>query len=409
MSEEELLKEEILEIEDPEAETEEENERERSNFWGAFLVGAAVMAMLAAALVFGLQHFGVGKFILSDQLEYYKDLDGTYGKYYEIMKMIGEDPIAEKTPEEITEEDLKALVASIGDPYAQYFTAEEYKEFINSFTGDNVGVGIGVVYENEQIVIKTVFPDSPAEDAGLQPEDVILRVDGKTPETVEDAVAMITGEPGTKVTVTIGRNGTEQDYTMNRTKMDQKSVVYYAMEDNPEIGYIAILSFVKETGRDFKHAVKDLKSQGCSKVIIDLRNNGGGLTDVSVDVADYLLPAGKIMTDKLKNGTETVYSSDPSSAGIEYVVLVNENTASASEILTGAIQDNKGGTVIGHKTFGKGVTQVVHTFKDGSGVKLTVSEYYRPNGDKVNGLGITPDIEADNDNIIEIAIEELEQ
>ena len=177
---------------------------------------------------------------------------------------------------------------------------------------------------------------------------------------------MISGEAGTKVTLTVKRGDKTLDFDLTRQKIETDSVGYSVLEDHPEIGYINIASFIKGTDDEFKMAVKDLKSKGCTKFIIDLRDNGGGLTDSSIEIADYLLPACKIMSENTKDGTETVYNSKASSADLDMVILVNENTASASEILTAALQDNKAGTVIGTKTYGKGVTQLMHKFSDGT-------------------------------------------
>lgn len=383
----------------------EKENKPKKWFWGPFFAGILFMALVLSATVwFGKDMIQV---VTGDKLQYYKDLDDSYGKYYESVKLIATDPLVEKEMSEYTDEDIKRLVESSGDPYAQYFTKEEYEEFLNSFVGNYVGVGIGVVDVNGAITIKSVFSNGSAAEAGIEMDDVIIRVDGKEPKTVEEAVSMITGEAGTTVVVTILRDGQEMDFTLERAELDQESVVYYELEDQKNIGYIRILQFVKQTDEDFKLAVRDLENKGCDKFILDLRDNGGGLTDSSIKMADYLLPSCTIMTDVLKDGTETVYSSEESSAEIDYVVLVNEYTASASEILTAAIQDNNGATVIGRKTFGKGVTQTVHKFNDGSALKYTVSEYYRPNGDKVQGVGITPDIEVGSEEIMDKALEEL--
>ena len=273
--------------------------------------------------------------------------------------------------------------------------------------GDYVGVGIGVVQDGENIVIKTVFDDTPAAEAGIMVEDVIVMVDGEKPANVDEAVGMITGEAGTKVRLTVRRGEETLDFDLTRQKIDTDSVAYSVVEGHPEIGYINITSFIKGTDDDFKMAVKDLKSQGCTKFVLDLRDNGGGLTEPSIEIADYLLPACKIMSENTKDGTETVHNSDASSADLEMVILVNENTASASEILTAALQDNNAGTVIGTKTYGKGVTQLMHKFSDGSAVKITVTEYFRPNGETVNGIGITPDIEAEGEEVFEEVLKEL--
>lgn len=370
----------------------------------SFLFG--VIACLAAILLC-THAFGLGYFVRNDAYDYYRELDKSYGKYYEIMKMIGEDPIAQTEPEEISDEQLKEIVSSIGDPYAEYYTASEYAELEKRYMGDYVGVGIGIVQDGDNIVVMSVFEETPAAEAGVMEEDILLSVDGKKPKNVDDAVSMITGEAGTKVKLTVKRDEETLDFDLIRQKIETDSVAYDALEGHPDIGYIRIASFIVGTDDEFKMAVKDLKAKGCDKFILDLRDNGGGLTDSSIEIADYLLPSCKIMSENTKDGTETVHKSDASSADLEMVILVNENTASASEILTAALQDNNAGTVIGTKTYGKGVTQIMHKFSDGTAVKLTVTEYFRPNGETVNGVGVTPDIEAEDEKVLEEAIKEL--
>lgn len=371
----------------------------------AFLLGFAVCL---AAVLAGVKIIGLGNFVPDSQYKYYSELDAEYGKYYEIMKMIGADPIAQTDPQELNDAELKEIVGSIGDPYAEYYTKEEYAELQKRYFGDYVGIGIGIVDVDGDIVIMTVFEDAPAEEAGIQPNDIILKVDGKEPKSVDEAVDMISGEAGTEVTVTLKRGDEVLDITLNRERIETESVGYTVLDGHPDVGYISISSFIKTTDEDFKDAVKDLQSQGCDKFIIDLRDNGGGLTDSSIEIADYLLPECRIMSENTKDGTETVYNSKASSADLDMVILVNENTASASEILTAALQDNKAGTVIGTKTYGKGVTQTLHQFNDGTAVKITATEYFRPSGKTVHGVGITPDIEAEGDDVLDAALKELE-
>ena len=384
----------------------EVKEKQRGRLRGLFTFLLGAVCCLAVLFVC-VKVFGLGRYVSGSEYEYYRELDRNYGKYYEIMKMIGEDPIAEVEPQELSDAELKEIVASIGDPYAEYYTKEEYEDLQKRYLGDYVGIGVGIVQVEDEIVIMTVFEDTPAEEAGIKEEDRIIKVDGKEPKDVNDAVSMISGEAGTRVTVTVKRGEEILDFTMNRQKIETDSVGYSVLEGHPDIGYIAISSFIKGTDDDFKQAVRDLQAQGCDKFIIDLRDNGGGLTDSSIEIADYLLPACRIMSENTKDGTETVYNSKASSADLEMVILVNENTASASEILTAALQDNKAGTVIGTVTYGKGVTQIVHQFDDGSAVKLTATEYFRPSGKTVHGVGITPDIEAEGDDILDAALKEL--
>lgn len=369
-----------------------------------FVLGLLVGLMLSGITA---KLIGGGKFVPKDTYEYYQELDKNYGKYNEILKMIGEDPIATTPPGEIDDAKLKELVAGIGDPYAEYFTAEEYKEFEKMYSSDYVGIGIAIMDEDDKVVIKGVFDEGPAKEAGIEIDDVILKVDGVKPENTTDAVSKITGEAGTSVEILIGRGDEELTFKLNRTKIDYDSVDYYELEDHKGVGYISITGFRENTAKNFKLAVRDLKNAGCDKFIIDLRDNGGGLTSESIEIADYLLPACKIMSENTKDGSETVHNSKASSADIEFVMLTNVNTASASEILAGAIQDNKGGLIIGEKTYGKGVTQITRKFKDGTAVKLTITEYFRPSGETVNEKGITPDIEVPGDEALEAGLKEL--
>ena len=393
-------------IDDEAVEVKGKNPSKIPGLLASFLFG---IIACVAVIMLCTQVFGVGHFVPDRAYDYYIDLDKSYGKYYEIMKMIGQDPIATSEPEEISDAELKEIVSSIGDPYAEYYTAEEYKDLEKRYMGDYVGVGILVAEFDGNIVVMSVFDDTPASKAGLKPDDIIVKVDGKAPADLSDAVQKISGEAGSKVTITIMRGDKTSDYELTRQKIETDSVGYSVLEDHPEIGYINISSFIKGTDDEFKLAVKDLKAKGCTKFILDLRDNGGGLTDPSIEIADYLLPACKIMSENTKDGSETVYNSKADSADLDMVILVNENTASASEILTAALQDNKAGVVIGTKTYGKGVTQSMHKFSDGTAVKLTVTEYFRPSGETVNGIGITPDIEAEGEEVLEEALKELAQ
>lgn len=370
----------------------------------AFILG---MICCLAVIVICTQVLGLARIVSRSDYEYFIDLSGQYGKYYQIMKLIGKDPIAKSDAGTIGDEEIKELVAGIGDPYAQYFTAEEYKEFEKRYLSEYVGIGVGVMQIEDDVMIMRVFEDSPAEEAGFKEGDIIKAVDGEEVTGVDDAIDKISGEAGTPVQLTIDRDGETLTIDTHRDKIEQDSVEYKVYDGHPDVGYIAISTFRKDTAKDFKLAVRDLEAEGCDKFIIDLRDNGGGLTDESLEIADYLLPACRIMTETTKDGKETVHNSKASSADLNCVVLVNGNTASASEILSAAIQDNKAGTIIGSKTYGKGVTQITKVFRDGSAIKITSTEYFRPSGEKVNGVGVTPDIETDDSGAIDKALEVL--
>lgn len=399
-----------LNVSEPEEETggagDESSKKVKKSL--GFVLPFILGAVCCALVLFAAGRFlGLGGFVSGEKYEYYRDLDKKYGKYYEIMRLIDEDPIAKKGSAELSDEQLKELVISTGDPYAEYLTAPEYAEFTKRYAGEYVGIGIGVAQEDDDIVVIRVFDDSPASKAGVETGDVITKVDGRNPADVDEAVEMLSGKPGTRVKVVFRRGEEDLEVTMNRARIDQESVEYRKAAGTDDTGYIRISSFIKDTAKDFKAAVRELKGDGCTKFIIDLRDNSGGLVDSAVSIADYLLPSCTIMTETIKNGAETVYTSKAGSAGIRYVVLVNYGTASSSEILTAAIQDNNGGKVIGSKTFGKGVTQGTYKFGDGSALKITATEYFRPSGEKVNGVGITPDIEASDGEAMDRALEEL--
>lgn len=370
-----------------------------------FFILGVICTLAFLGLVYSVQNFG--RFVSQRDYEYYKELEDNYGKYNTILEMIGEDPLVETPPEAIDDAKLKELVASIGDPYAEYYTKEEYDQFLKHYSGEYVGIGIGVKDEDDKVVIKSVFEGGPAYDAGVQAEDIIISVNGEKPKDSDDAVSLIAGESGGLVELKVLRGDEELEFSMNRTKIEEESVKYRQLEEAPGVGYIQITSFIKGTASDFKLAVRDLKNEGCDKFVIDLRGNGGGLTDESIEIADYLLPACKIMSEVSKNGEENVSNSKSSSADLDMVILTDSDTASASEILTGALQDNKAGLIIGEKTYGKGVTQLSRKFDDGSAVKLTITEYFRPNGETVNEKGITPDIKVSSDKALERGLEEL--
>lgn len=370
-----------------------------------FFIMGVICTLVVLGVLYSVQNYG--RFVRQDKYEYYKELEENYGKYNAILEMIGEDPLVDTPPSAIDDEKLKELVASIGDPYAQYFTKEEYDEFQKHYSGEYVGIGVAITDEDGRVVIKNVFENGPAGEAGVQSGDVILSINGEKPKDSNDAVNLIAGESGGLVELKLLRGEEELEFSMNRTKIEEETVEYRQLEEAPGVGYIKIISFIKGTADDFKLAVRDLKNEGCDKFVIDLRSNGGGLTDESIEIADYLLPACKIMSEVSKNGEEKVYNSKASAADLDMVVLTDVGTASASEILAGAIQDNKGGLIIGEKTYGKGVTQISRRFKDGSAVKLTITEYFRPNGETVNEKGITPDIELPSDEALERGLEEL--
>lgn len=319
-----------------------------------------------------------------------------YEKYKKYDKLVALEQIVEQDYyKDVNEEDLivgaeKGLIESLEDPYSQYYTKEEFTLLKEQTQGSFVGIGIYMKEgDNESVVIQSVIENYPAEKSGLKAGDTILKVDGEN-VNYSTAASKIKGKAGTSVVLTIQRNGKQSEVTVKREEIVVESVKYEVKENN--IGYVQITSFDKNTYKEFKTAVTALQKKNVKSLIIDLRDNPGGLLDVCVDIADYLLGEGTIVYTKDNSGNTQYYKSDASKVDLPIVVLINENSASASEILTAAIVDNKAGIAVGTTSYGKGLVQSVREFKDGTGYKLTTAQYYTPNGDYINKQGIKPNI-----------------
>lgn len=291
---------------------------------------------------------------------------------------------------ELTDNAYRGYVAGLGDKYSAYMTKEEYDSYETSSLGTYSGIGVTFeMLDTGEYVIVAVTKDSPAEKAGLEPDDKILEVDGKYYDNSDIMAANIRGKKGTKVTLTILHDKKEKKVTMVRDTITQDSVDYKMLDD--KTGYIQITQFIESTGRDFDVALKDIEDQGASKLILDLRNNGGGLVDDAVSVADDFLDEGVACYVKDRNGMTDEYKVTDGKTDLETVVLVNQNSASASEILSAALQDN-GYQIVGEKTFGKGIIQTSFVLPEGDALKLTILEYLSPDKHKVHEEGVTPDV-----------------
>lgn len=289
---------------------------------------------------------------------------------------------------------IAGYVNSLGDEYTEYIPAKEMKEYTEQIMGNYVGIGIYMVKNTEKNTIDVLAPikESPAEEAGLLPGDSITKVDEVeyTGDDMTAAANAIKGQEGTKVKLEILRGTEKLNFEITRKKITTNPVVAEKLENN--IGYLEISSFDEGTATDFKTKYENLKSQGITSLIIDLRNNGGGLVDEALSIADYIVPKGKeLLITVDKNNKEEIEKAkiDPI-IDMNIVVLVNENTASASEILAGCLKDLEEATIVGTKTYGKGVIQQVISLKTGAGIKVTVEEYYTPNRTKINKVGIEP-------------------
>lgn len=291
---------------------------------------------------------------------------------------------------------IKGMTDSLKDPYTVFMDESESKQFNTQIQGkDYVGIGIQVANDNKNITVEGVFADSPAEKAGMKSRDVIEKVNGTavTGSDLNKAVSMMKGKAGTDVTITINRAGKGSfDVKATREKVSYSTVTGEML--NNKVGYIAITMFDENTGTNFKKELSQLQAQGMKGVIIDLRDNGGGVLQDSVSVASNFIAKDKTVTYTVdKNKSKDVYKSEGGSAiGMPVMVLVNGNTASASEILSGALRDYKAGTLIGSKTFGKGIVQSTLDTGDNTQLKVTIAKWYTPNGTNVQHDGFDPDV-----------------
>lgn len=320
----------------------------------------------------------------------------------------------------------KGFISSLDDPYSMYYTKAEYANVIESSSGIYQGIGAVVSQDVKTGIITIVRPykDGPAYNAGLLPDDIIYKVEGEevTGEDLSEVVSKIKGKEGTKVNITIYRDGVADpmDFTLERKKINIPTIEYEMLED--DIGYILIYEFDSITISQFSNALKALEKMGMKGLIVDVRDNPGGLLDSVVKILDRLLPRGLIVytEDKYKNRTEE-NAKNPDKFDQPIVVLINGNSASASEIFAGALQDYEKATIVGTTTFGKGIVQRILPLSDGTALKLTVSKYFTPKGRNIHGTGIEPDIEVelsedlkqlvtiprDDDNQLQKAIEVL--
>lgn len=298
---------------------------------------------------------------------------------------------------------VAGMVEAIGDPYTEFFNPEEAKKLEDDIAGSFEGIGLQLGVKNNQITAISPIKGTPAEKAGLRPGDMILAVD-KTPTadlSIDEVVSMIRGPKNTKVTLTISREGEEaKDIEITRAIIKVPSMEYEIKEtaDGKKIAHITLYQFSDSVYQDFKTATIDILNSNVSGIILDMRSNPGGLVNQATAIAGWFLDRGDlILTEQDKNGEKTELTSNgPSSfASLPLVVLVNEGSASASEILAGALKDDRKATIIGTTTFGKGTVQKIVDFDDGSSLKVTIAKWYTPSGVRIQDTGIEPDIKVE--------------
>ncbi len=292
---------------------------------------------------------------------------------------------------------IKGMVNSLGDPYTIYMNKDEYKKFKEQNSGEYMGIGVYVGVKNNKVTVIAPIEGSPADKAGIKSDDIIIAVNGEqVGNDVDKATSLITGKEKEEVTLTIKRDNKDTfDVKVKRDVIKTDSVKGEMIENN--IGYIQIKSFNAGVTEDFKKEIEVLKAKGMKGLILDLRGNPGGYLTEAVGVASQFIPKGKLITytvDKYDKKSEEV-SKGGIAEGMPLVVLVDKGSASASEVVTGALRDYKVATIVGVNTFGKGIVQAPVEFNDGSALKVTISKYYTPNGENIHGKGIKPDIDVE--------------
>ena len=347
-----------------------------------------IVAVLSALLGSMLTLFAAGAGLRSMGL-YADDVLRLFG----VMKFIQARYVNAPNTTALIDGAIDGMVASLDDPHSVYMPPSMFKELRQHTEGSFGGIGVTMGFKDNVVRIISVLEGTPGETAGLRAGDEILAVDG-TPTSAlqnEEVALRIRGEAGTQVVLRILRDGTEQDYTITRDVIQVPSV-RGVMVEGTTIGYIRIGSFAEHTGDEFTSEMNRLAGSGMTALIIDLRANPGGLITSCVAVAEQVVPAGTIVSVIDRDGGEEVYRSSLAARKYPIVVLIDENSASASEILAGALQDTGAGPIIGTTSYGKGSVQAVLPLFHEDGLKLTIAKYVTPNGRSIDGTGITPDI-----------------
>ncbi len=365
------------------------NKERRKNLKGQLFSALALVMVTIVATTFILTKFGFVGIIPASEYKRYR-------KLIALGDVIDKNFYQKPNNKKLEEGMCKGLFYGLDDVYSSYYNKEEMKELTEASSGKYVGVGLVVAADKKTGAIKVerVVSNSPAKEAGVKPGDLIIKVAGKTYtyQELDLAVKNMRGEEGTSVKVTFLRDGEVLNKTLKRRSLVLDSIESKVLDKN--IGYIKILGFEEETDKDFNKALEKLEKKNIKGLIIDVRDNGGGYLDVVKNIADRLLGKAVIVYTKDNKGNkEYLRSSEKEKVDLPLVILTNKNSASASEILTGAIVDNKAGISVGTTTYGKGLVQSVVQLIDGSGYKLTTAQYFTPSGKYINKKGIKANIE----------------
>lgn len=355
-----------------------------------------MLVILVAFVTFIITSIGMYQYLTGDASllpnSNSEDIASTLEKYRNI---IDKYYLGDIDDEKLKEGAIKGYIEGLGDPYTEYISKDDMETYLEDTLGNFVGIGIYMVKDENTNTIKVLAPieGSPAEKAGVLPGDTIVSIDGTqySGDQMSVAANKIKGEEGSTVKLQILRDNQTLDFEIKRENIKVNPVDGKVLENN--IGYIQFSSFDEGTAEDFKAKYEELKNQGINSLIIDLRNNGGGIVDEALQIANYILDKDSVVLYEVdKNNKEDVKkTTDDPIINVPIILLTNENTASASEILAGALKDAGKAKIVGTKTYGKGVIQQVMTLKDGSGLKITTEKYLTPNRSEINKIGIEPD------------------
>lgn len=381
-----------------ESEVISEYEKEKKSLKVKYIIIMVVLAIVVAIASSEFTMFYYNKKYGMSNIEFSEDSEENIEIIAETLKsfrdVIDKRYIGEIDERKMLDETIKGYINGLGDQYSSYMTKEEWEAFEAGALGNFVGIGIYMGMDiNGNVVITSTIKESPAEKAGLKAGDIIAKVNNEDVigEASDVISSKIKGEVGSKVKITVARGTETLDFNLKREEIKVYHVETAMFENN--IGYMSLLTFDEGCAKEIEEGYKSLKSQGAEKIILDLRNNSGGLVEEALDIADLAIDKDKNLLITLDSEGNKEISKAEKKAIIneDMVVLVNGYSASASEILVGALKDNGRAKIVGTKTFGKGVIQGVFLLDDGSALKLTINEYFTPNENKINKIGIEPD------------------
>ena len=372
--------------------------KQKSGFLKGALCGA-----LTALLIVGLVSCGIIADKRQEAQSAGQSADNTAEaetKLQYLKALIDEYFIEDIDEEKLTEGIYKGYIDGLEDPYSVYYDEEETREMNETTSGEYQGVGFVVSQDKdtEIITVLQVYEDSPAQEAGIKDGDILYKVDGEELSGLDltEVVRKIKGEEGTEVELTVLRGDNAEEVTVTAVRRTiEAQTVSHEMKENG-VGYMRISEFDSVTYEQYKTALEDLEANGMQSLIVDLRSNPGGNLVTVCDILDLMLPEGTIVYTEDKNGEKNEFTSDEENQFTKpLVVMMNGYSASASEIFAGAVQDYGTGQIVGTQSYGKGVVQQIFDLKDGTSLKLTIAEYFTPNGRNINGEGITPDVEVE--------------